>query len=184
MEALSLRSYQIDPCGILSDIEIFSTLNRDVIEEISAHMKLIKINKHELLIEEGTHIDYIYFVFCGRLVAYKNQQGKNIKILGMISRGDSIGEMSLISNRRTVANVKATRQSLLVRLPRLQLENIINKHPSLARSLTEIILNRMERLIRRNQNENILSSTIIMVVLFLHLYLRICRRHQKKVCNI
>ena len=167
MEILSLSNYHIDRIKILSEVEIFSSLSSTVIKEISKNMDLIKINKGELLFQEEAQVDYIYFVFSGRLVAYKNNDDDddNIRILGMISRGDSIGEMSLISSRQTVANVKATRQSLLIRLTKVQIEKVMTKHPSIARSLTEIILYRMEKLIKKSRNENILMNSINIVAI-------------------
>lgn len=159
METLSLNNYNIDLNKLLSEIELFSKLNLSVIDELSQHMDIVKISKHELLFKEDTQIDYIYFVYSGRLVAYKHQ-GEKIKVLGMILRGDSIGEMSLLTKHKTVANVKATRQSLLIRLPKLQIEKVINSHPSITRSLAEIILCRMEKLIKKNRHENILKHCI------------------------
>lgn len=84
----------------------------------------------EVVIKQGDPGDYYYVVKEGRLaVSQKDDQGK-VKILTELNRGSVFGEDALLLNEPRNASIVALSDSVLMRLPRSQFNDLL-KNPLL-----------------------------------------------------
>ncbi|MBN2010109.1 cyclic nucleotide-binding domain-containing protein [candidate division KSB1 bacterium] len=110
-------------------IPLFDKLDTDELKFIASYMQLINLKEGEIAFKEGDVGDFVCFVVDGKLeVTKRSNQGGNV-VLAKLSKGRSIGEMSIIDSYRRSATVKAISETKLVTLSQYGFETIINKFP-------------------------------------------------------
>lgn len=102
----------------------------------------------EVLFEQGDVGDDLYLVVSGRLRAIiKGVDGEAVPV-GEIMRGQSIGEMAMMTGRPRRAGIVAMRDSVLVRFSRAAYEDLVRQFPHLAITLTRVIIDRLRQTFR------------------------------------
>jgi len=115
--------------GYLVGIPLFDKLHAHELRSIAPYMDLIEIYKDEILFKEGDRGDFVCFVADGTLeVAKQSVTGENV-VITELSRGRSIGEMSVIGDFPRSATAKALVQTKLIVLTQKGFELILEKHP-------------------------------------------------------
>ena len=93
--------------SFLGDIEGFKELPADDLETLIAPM--VSITSYEpgqMIIKQGTEGRSLFILYDGRIhIDLQNKQGKTIQF--SLDKGAIVGEMSLVSNQLTGANVSA-----------------------------------------------------------------------------
>ncbi len=107
----------------------------------------------DVLFRQGDSGDDLYLVVSGRLRATVAGRGGEAATVGEIMRGESIGEMALLTGEARSASIVAIRDSLLACLSRAAYEEIVRLHPHLAMSLTKLIIERLK--IANNPRTNV-----------------------------
>jgi len=130
----------------LTYIRLFDGFNQNELEIITRHMNLIEINKDEILFKEGDRGDYVCFVVDGTLEVIKQSVTGESVVITELSRGRSIGEMSVIGDFHRSATVKACTQAKLVTLTQKDFESILQGYPKLGIKM----LKRISRLLSLN----------------------------------
>ena len=117
--------------GFLIYIPIFDKIIADELRLISKYMNVVEADPGEVIFKEGEKGDYVCFVVNGSLdVIKKSETGKNI-VISTLSKGRSIGEMSVIDDSPRSATVKARTKSTLVTLSQEKLNIILEEHCSI-----------------------------------------------------
>lgn len=117
--------------GFLIYIPIFDKIIADELRLISKYMNVVEAEPGEIIFKEGEKGDYVCFVVNGSLdVLKKSETGKNI-VISTLSKGRSIGEMSVIDDSPRSATVKARTKSTLVTLSQEKLNIILEEHCSI-----------------------------------------------------
>jgi NTE family protein len=98
----------------------------------------------ELLFRQDEQGEELYLVVSGRLRATVTGPGGEVVAVGEIMRGQSVGEMALLTGERRSASIVAIRDSVLACLSRSVYEEIVRLHPHLAVSLTRLIVERLK----------------------------------------
>lgn len=102
----------------------------------------------DVLFEQGDVGDDLFLVVSGRLRAVvKGPDGERMPV-GEIMRGQSIGEMAMMTGRPRRAGIVAMRDSMLVRLSREAYEELVHRFPRLAITLTRTIIDRLRQTFR------------------------------------
>ena len=110
-------------------IPLFDQLEPDELKVAERYMNLVEINKDEILFKEGEKGNYVCFIVDGTLdVVKQSATGENITITEL-SRGHSIGEMSVMGDFFRSATVKAQTEAKLVILTRENFELILEQYP-------------------------------------------------------
>ena len=68
-------------------------------------------------------------------------------MLGEIGRGESVGEMALLTGARRSASVAAIRDTELVKLSKESFERMVERQPQIMLAITRLIINRYQRVI-------------------------------------
>jgi CRP/FNR family transcriptional regulator, cyclic AMP receptor protein len=135
----------------LLNFPFFSRLAEEELSIVSEHIQFIEIEKDELLFKEGDEGDAVYFVLEGELDVMKGSvSGKKVGIdqvvIATLSKGCSVGEMSMIDKIPRSATVRAREKSTLVTLKRKGFDLIIEEYPRIG---TKILIG-LARLLSKN----------------------------------
>ena len=110
-------------------IPLFDNLDTDELKFISNYMQYLEVKANDNVFKEGDVGDYVCFVIEGKLDIMKEAiSGKSIKI-ALLTRGRSIGEMSLIDSYRRSATAKAKTDSKLLTLSKYGFDMILENYP-------------------------------------------------------
>lgn len=98
----------------------------------------------EVLFRQGEAGDDLFLVVSGRLRATRIGGAGEVLAVGEIMRGQSVGEMALLTGEARDASIVAIRDSVLVRLSRAAYEDIVDRHPHLAIGVTRLMIDRLK----------------------------------------
>lgn len=126
---------------------IFGPLDLEVIEQIEQMIEWVNLERGQALFRQGDEYDGWYLVLSGRLRVVVNdaETGKECAV-AELGRGDSLGEIALITGDRRSATPYAIRDSLLVRFPVKAFESIMEHHP-------QVLLSICRTLVKQSQNK-------------------------------
>ena len=112
-------------------IRMFDKFEPNELEIVARYMNYIEINKDEILFREGEKGNYVCFVVDGTLdVVKQSLTGKSV-VITELSRGRSIGEMSVIGDFLRSATVKARTEAKLVILTQRNFELTLEEYPKI-----------------------------------------------------
>jgi len=98
----------------------------------------------QTLMAQGEAGDALYLLVSGRLRAYGDVAPDGRRLVGEITRGEIVGELSLLTDEPRMATVLAIRDSLLVRLAKADFDALIGSDASVARTLTRQVVRRLK----------------------------------------
>ena len=97
-----------------------------------------------VLFRQGDTSDGVFFVISGRLRALVDTDGEQTSI-GEIRRGESVGEMALLTGEPRTATVVAIRDTVLVGLTKQAFEAIVQLAPLLAIHVGRVVIQRLKK---------------------------------------
>ena len=92
---------------------------------------------NEVLITEGKNSDGLYVVMHGG-VSVAAKKGEAPVELARLKEGEIFGEMSLLTRRPATATVTSTGNSILLRLPRENFQELVLTHPQILELVSEL----------------------------------------------
>lgn len=129
------------------------------IDAIELRHDIVRVAAGEILFREGETSDALFVVQSGQfqvLLRPVDGDGRQERVLNRLGPGDPIGEMSLFTGGRRNATVRAMTDGLLVRVSRLDLERLFERHPKLESHLIQVAVGRL----KRTQLQNVLGRLI------------------------
>ena len=123
--------------------EILSDLKPEDIAFLAESSSLIECPEGTVIISIGDSGRYLWVVYEGEVdVSLPDELGKE-RILASLERGSFFGEMSILSGEPAAANVTASRNSKVVRIPRDIISQVIARNPKALMKVTKIITQRL-----------------------------------------
>jgi len=109
----------------------FETLTSQDVLIIAEHINFLEIEEGAFVFREGDEGDCVYFVIDGQLEVIKESpvEGKEGVVISTLSKGRSIGEMSVIDKTPRSATVRARSATTVVTLSADGFDIILEKHP-------------------------------------------------------
>ncbi len=123
---------------------IFGTLPDDQLAQIEHRLTWYELAGGAVLFRQGDTSDGVFFVISGRLRALVDTAGEQISI-GEIRRGESVGEMALLTGEPRTATVVAVRDTVLVGLTKQAFEAIVQLAPLLAIHVGRVVIKRLKK---------------------------------------
>jgi NTE family protein len=108
------------------------------------HLRWVALAGGQTLMAQGEPGDSMVLVVSGRLRAYVHQDDGTQRMVREMSRGQVIGEMSLITGEPRSATVVAIRDSVLVRLDKQAFDRLVAASSAVALALTRQIIQRLK----------------------------------------
>lgn len=118
---------------------LFGELTPELISQLEQKMQWRRVSSGECLFRRGDPPDAAYIVLLGRLEA-NFDFGEAV-----MTSGDWVGEMALLSHEPRVSTVYATRDTELARLPIELFNTLVAEQPSAMRWMTQHVLRRLQR---------------------------------------
>ncbi len=119
----------------LRKVNFLSILSLETVDKIVAQFFKICVKKGTLTIKEGEQGKAFYVINKGKCLVYKKQGLVFIKKLAELKEGDFFGEMSLIFDDKTSANVKAITDVELFVLLKTSFTKILNDNPEVKKEI-------------------------------------------------
>lgn len=141
-------------CELLSRLELFAPFPPAELESIATSARERCFGVGEEIVTEGREGSTFFVVVAGR-VSVRAASGKEVATLG---RGQSFGEMSLLTGAPRAATVVALEDTALLELDRESFGRHFAQHPERAAQLAEVLERRREELAQAAQGEAELSG--------------------------
>ena len=134
----SSRAYEDD--GFWSD------LNEKEQHEVKSIMRVRKVQRGELLIEQGAEANALYVVNFGLFEV----MGCEGQVVTEIGAGQLIGEIGFFAGSPRTASVVAARNSEVLEIDRVEFDALTARHPEVLRGATRALARRLARLASAN----------------------------------
>ncbi len=125
--------------------KLFGTLDDAMVQDMDTWGKWISLKSNEFLFRKGDEGDGMYIVVNGRLRAVTEDESGKERVLNEIERGESVGEIALITGEDRTASVYAIRDSELVKISKSEFEQIAAKYPQLMKSISQVLIHRLRK---------------------------------------
>lgn len=121
-----LRSQLVSFQQALYINKLFEGLEPSILRELEQELELVTFTSGESVMRQGEESNCLYKVIHGRLRVINESTGQALRELG---RGESVGEMGLLTNSERSATVIAVRDTLLAKLSRKGFYHLLEKDP-------------------------------------------------------
>ena len=154
--------FEDETLQILSNFEIFKGLTGDDLKNIYTYCQRVRFNETDILINEGETNATLHIIIKGQVEVFLPEQDQDqdqdkrfkrpTKVkLAILNEGCFFGEYSLIDSELASASVIATRPGELIKITKLDLDNVLKNNDRIARAIYH---NMLQILIRRLRNIN------------------------------
>lgn len=137
---------------LLVKIPMFAGLDAEQLEIIKDRIELFEIDQGDVLFREGEQGEYVCFVVDGRLEVTKRTVFGEDLVLNTISRGQSVGEMSIIDQRPRSATVRAKTPATLFTLAKDDFESITQQHSKIGMQILKGLSLLLSRKLRQTSS--------------------------------
>jgi len=120
----------IDRVLALKRVPLFAGVPGRTLAAVAASATELEVAADDVVIRQGTVEDHLFAVVSGRLVARDGE-----RVLREIPAGGSVGELAALVPEPRSATVSALVPSVLLRIDRPVLEDLLTDHPELARGV-------------------------------------------------
>jgi predicted acylesterase/phospholipase RssA/CRP-like cAMP-binding protein len=119
--------------------KLFGDYDTTVFREIEKQATWLHLKTNEILYKKDEPANSLCLVISGRLQVFDE---KNQSITGEVSRGECVGEVSMLSDKNRTSTVKALRETDLLKFNKEAFEQIINQYPLVMKAISRIIIER------------------------------------------
>lgn len=123
----------------LAATRLFGGLDEAALDEIATQLEWLLVPGGVRVCRQGEAGDCLYLVASGRLAVIREHAGGREEVLGQKGRGDSLGELSVLTGSPRSATVRAVRDSVLARLSRERAELLLRKYPETIVAVTRML---------------------------------------------
>ena len=120
----------------LASVPLFRELPEPELDELAAHLDWMLAPGGHIVWRQGDEGDGLYLVASGRLAVVRELPDGEDLVLGQVGRGESFGEVSVLTGAPRSATVRALRDTVLARLSRAGLDLLLDTHPKIILALT------------------------------------------------
>src|SRR4051795_4638984 len=127
--------------GLAEDIDRGTTpLEAGPWAELAASAQPVSVRAREWLFRQGDPGDSLYVVLTGRLeIVIESEGAAEPKVIRVLGRGDSVGELALLTESPRSASVRARRDSELLYVTREHFARLLDERPEFAAGLTRVL---------------------------------------------
>lgn len=146
--------------ALVASARLFQELPLPVLGEVAGQLEWNVVPGGGTLCEEGEAGERLYLVACGRLIAsWRRPEGEIA--LGEIGRGESVGEVAVVTGRPRAATVRAVRDTIVASLGREELADLADRQPSVLRQLVHVMAARLDERPRAGATPHGLSFALV-----------------------
>jgi CRP/FNR family cyclic AMP-dependent transcriptional regulator len=153
----------------LRNIQLFSSLTDEELNEISSKITLEEFKKNEIVLYEEDTNEFMYIILFGKVkVVQTTEDGKEI-ILAIHKSNDFFGEISLIDGKTSPATVLTTENSLIAIISKKDFFLLLSNQEKVLDRLLQILCLRLRESWKRIYILNFKNASERVKMLFLML---------------
>jgi len=126
----------------LKQVPLFQGLSPEDLNRLCEMAAEVPLQAGEMLFAEGSTGDRAYVIQEGQVEIIKSSGGREI-LLALRTRGEVIGEMSLLESAPRIASARARTASLLLAISQEQIDNLLSTSPSAVRAMLHTFVGRL-----------------------------------------
>ena len=124
---------------------LFGELDEETLDHIEEESDWVRCVRGSCLMRFGDPGDSMYFLIRGRLEARIPKEDGESLVVGEISPGETVGEMSMFTGDARTADVVAVRDSVLVKFSKGAFNRLTERYPLIIKEITKVIIGRLQR---------------------------------------
>lgn len=121
-----------DKSEMIADTQLFADLHWNDVEALAAYVQCHEIPAGSTIFNEGDPGSYMALLVRGQVEIIKHDHEGKPHRIGLITRGKTVGEMSIIDGEPRSASCVAAQDSVLLVLTKENYGRIIKERPGLA----------------------------------------------------
>jgi small-conductance mechanosensitive channel/CRP-like cAMP-binding protein len=133
------------PLDHLQGVPILEPLEPGELEKLAGRSTIHRYGSGEYICHAGEAGDSMYVILAGD-VQVLLKDGVNEPVVAELRRGDSFGEMSLLTGEPRSASVRAEKDVIVLRIDRADFARILMQNPTVAEHLSQVLAERSEGL--------------------------------------
>lgn len=141
-----------DKIRLLRDIPLFSDLGWWDLRRIAEKAVIESWTRGKEVITEGQKGNAFYVILSGRCRIFTKVKTGRERTFGHLRRGDSFGEVALLTGEDYWASVAVTNDSMLLKIEKTDFDHLLQKNPRLALKFGETIAQQLQN-VRLTQKE-------------------------------
>jgi len=124
---------------------LFGSLSDELLAELEPQIEWVRLRRNETLLRQGEDGDSMFLIVSGRVCVVWCDRSGTEHVLAELSRGESIGEMALITGEPRSASIYAMRHTVLMKVRKETFDGIVEKYPQVMRAIAEILIERLRK---------------------------------------
>lgn len=154
-----MEKRKADVPGLLSRLPLFSSVERAALDRIAEEVTEHKLARGERLFQQGDPCRGFYVVVHGQIKLGVTAPNGNEKVVELIPPHMSFGEAVMFLDRPYPVFAEALTESLVLHIPRAQLDALLEATPGLARRMLAGLSVRLHSLVKDVEAYSLRSST-------------------------
>lgn len=154
-----MEKRKADVPGLLSRLPLFSSVERSALDAIAEEVSEHKLARGERLFQQGDPCRGFYVVVHGQIKLGVTAPNGNEKVVELIPPHMSFGEAVMFLDRPYPVFAEALTESLVLHIPRAQLDALLDRTPGLARRMLAGLSVRLHSLVKDVEAYSLRSST-------------------------
>ncbi len=130
------------PSTRLASLPLFAGVPADQLAALDTDAAHLPLRAGEVLVRQGERADALYLVMQGSFEATVIEAGRK-RLVGMMARGDMIGDVAFLTGEVRAATVRAVRDSVVVRLSHEAVAGLMARHASVGTGLARALAQRL-----------------------------------------
>lgn len=133
----------MDKAKLLSGSSLFCELSYAELAELAQHAQSRLVRAKQIVLAQGERSDEMYAVLHGRLkVMRSNSEGRELT-LAILEAGEVFGELAMLDGGPRTATIEALEDCELLVLQRAMVDQYLNAHPRVMRSMIQTLCERL-----------------------------------------
>ncbi len=134
---------------MLENVTLFSELSAEEVKELESMICREEVRRGDVIFQEGDATRDLFIVLSGEVEISVRDLTGTPKLISAFGENEFFGEMSLLDRKATrSATARATRNTVLLKIPAARLEPLLDAQTPLSRSIHGKILHALSRRLR------------------------------------
>jgi predicted acylesterase/phospholipase RssA/CRP-like cAMP-binding protein len=149
--------------AFLASTRLFGGLDETALDEVSRHLEWLLVSGGQAVCRQGEEGDCLYLVFSGRLAVVREAETGEDVLLGEVGRGDTVGEIAVLTGKTRTATVRALRDVVVARLARASVDHLVERYPGVSRAAIRALAGLLEASQRPERGRSCLALAVVPV---------------------
>jgi CRP-like cAMP-binding protein len=134
------RSSDRDWANVLARMPLFAGIGKRDLRRLAGNAEFAEFSPGETVVATGAPPDFFYVILSGNATAPAKPAAR------LLTTGDYFGEIGLLDNEPRSASIVAATELHVMRLRRRVFDDVLERHPRIARALLTELGGRVRRL--------------------------------------